>query len=124
MQPTKALFLRAVVNGIVAFTMIFKAPSALPDLGVIRREHSSFAGCRHDFVLAEREGRNVSQRAYRAAFVHRPLSLRTVFDDSQVVLRRQLHDLIHIAGPSRQVDRDDRPRPWSNRPPYGFHSDV
>src|ERR1700678_733641 len=124
MQPPKALFVLAVVNGIVAFTMVFEAPRALPDLGIIRREHSAFAAGGHDFVLAEREGRNMSQRAHGAALVRRPLSLRAIFDDSQIVLRRQLHDLIHIAGPSREVDRDDRARSRSNRAPYGFHSDV
>src|SRR5271170_1911053 len=87
MEPTKTFSVLEAVNGSIVLTMVLETPRALPNLGVVRREHSSFAAGRHNFVLAERKGCDVSDRSDRAAFVQRSLSLCTVFDDSQVVLR-------------------------------------
>src|SRR5208282_4108109 len=124
MEPTEALSVLTFVNGVIALAMVFVTPRAFPHLRVVRRQHSSFAGRRHNLVLAERESGNVSKRPYRPAFVHRTLGLGAVFNDSQAVLRCQVQNLVHIAGPSRQVHRDDRFGPGSNRVSYGSPGTV
>src|SRR5580693_3231650 len=52
-EPTKAFSVLAVVNGVVAFSVVFEAPRALPKGGIVGGKHSSFAGRRHNLVLAE-----------------------------------------------------------------------
>src|SRR5580698_4945812 len=40
-KPTKAVPVLAVVNRIIAFAVVFKAPRALPNFTIVRRQHSS-----------------------------------------------------------------------------------
>lgn len=54
MEPAKSGRMGLIVDGVVALSVVFEAPDSLPKVFVVEGDHSSFATCRHDFVLAER----------------------------------------------------------------------
>jgi hypothetical protein len=74
-----------------------------------RQDHAAFAG---NDVLGhvEREAAEVADRADVLAVVLRLDGVRAVLDDLELVLPRQRHQLVHFAGPPREVNRHDGTR--------------
>src|SRR5690606_6505636 len=78
----------------------------------------------HDLVLAERPGPDMTDRAYRAPLVPGTMGLGTVLDHIQTVLTGQLHDRVHITGPTSQMHTDDCLGALSQHRPNGVGSHV
>ena len=54
-----------MVDGIIAFTVVFEGPGFFPERIVIHQEHATFAARGHDLVLAEGKGRCMPETANR-----------------------------------------------------------
>ena len=103
----------ALVNCVVALSMIFIAPGSFPEFIVVGGDQATLAAGGHDLVLAKGKRVDVTHGAYGPSFVARAVGLRAILHDLQIVFARQSQDGIHVAGPAREVNSNDRlgPRP-------------
>src|SRR5260370_36828580 len=62
----------------------------------------------HNLVLAKREGSSIAEASNRSPLISCTVRLSTIFDDSETMFASQLDDRVHVARPTRQVDRNDR----------------
>src|SRR6185437_7348841 len=76
-------------------------------------DHAALPG---DDVLGgvETEAAKVPERPGLASVVGGLDGVRTILDDFEVVFARDLHDWIHLAGPSRKMHGQYCPRAWCN----------
>src|SRR5579859_741096 len=114
MQPPKSRRrLRPVlISSLIVFSMILETPRPLPQLLIIGGQHTAFPASGHNFVLAKGEGGNIAETSNRSPLISCPMRLSTIFDDFEPMFMSQLDDWIHIAGPTRQVNHNDRFSVW------------
>src|ERR1035437_5886692 len=101
MQPAKARGMDTVVDGIVAFAMVFEAPSARPYIRVVRRQEAALASSGHDFVLAKGKGIDIAHRPDGPPLVSGAVCLSAVFDYPKPPLTREFENRIHVTRPAR-----------------------
>jgi len=87
--------------------MVLELPRLAPKSLVIGCQHTAFATGGHDLVLAEREGRNITQRPDRPSFVGCPMTLCTIFNDLEIILTGQIKNRVHVARPASQMNTDN-----------------
>src|SRR5690606_13460720 len=100
MQPAKARRMLALIHRFPALAVVLVRPHARPQLAVIGGHHAALTTGGHDLVLAERPAAHVPDGADRPALVASPMGLCAVLDHMQTALPRQLHDRVHVAGPT------------------------
>src|SRR5438105_7049346 len=66
----------------------------------------------------------MSKGAYRASTIGSALSLRAILNQEQISLPGELHDGLHVAGVSAQVNDKDRAALRSQNCPDRIHGDV
>lgn len=108
MQILERARVRAVVNGVPAFAVVLVTPRLLPQGIVVGGDEAAFTRRRHDLVLTEREGIDMPDRTDGSAFVERAVSLGTIFNHRDAMLVRELHQRVHVARPTGEMDGDDR----------------
>src|SRR6266853_562085 len=96
------------MRGAMVLSVILEAPRPFPQFIVISGQHTSFAAGRHDLVLAKGEGSSIAEASNRSPLISCTVRLSTIFDDSETMFASQLDDRVHVARPTRKVDRNDR----------------
>ena len=77
------------------------------DLFVVGHDHSAFAD-RHVLALLKAKATDITDRSGKFIAAFREKSLGRIFDNRQVMLGGQSHDLVHFAWISEEVCDDDR----------------
>src|SRR3546814_19951622 len=83
-------------------------------IAIVARHHAAFAAGSHDLVLAEGPGADMADRPDAAPLVARAMRLRAILDHLDTARGGEVHDRVHVTGPAREVDRDDRLGAWRN----------
>src|SRR5262245_17197569 len=99
--------MRSLVNSLPRLAVIFIAPHAQPKISVTGRYHPALTTGRHDLVLTERPGSDVTDAAYHTTAVPGAMRLRAVLDYLQAVRIRERHDRIHVTWHACQMHTDD-----------------
>ena len=80
-----------------------------PCVRLVPGDDDSALACGHVLALLQAEAADVADRPDQASIALRPVGLRCVLDDGQVVSFGQLEDGTHAARVAEQVRDDDRP---------------
>src|SRR5690349_7232785 len=107
MNPAKSIAVRRLSRFFWLGTVVAKCCRALPEFRGIGREHSAFTERADDLVVAEREGGCVPKRPHRATSVSRTLGLGAVFYQKQIPLVGKLHERVHIARTTAEMNGND-----------------
>jgi len=86
-----------VIKSRLAETQIAQQPQLLGQRGVVRHNHATLARG-NDLVRIEAEAGHIAKAAGHTAFPCRAVRLRAVFDDDEIILTRDRHDLVHFTG--------------------------
>ena len=106
-QPAKTRRVFAVVNGIVAFAVVFISPHFQPQCFIVGGDHAAFAAGGHDFVLAKRPSAHMADGADGAAFIAGTVRLGAIFNHPQLMFFGQRHNGIHLSGHAGQMHHDN-----------------
>ena len=82
------------------FSVVFQAPTLVPEFTIVGGHQASLAPGRHNFVLTERKGSDMPDRTDRPSLVGRSVCLSTVLDDFDPAFFGKLQNRVHVAGPS------------------------
>ncbi len=123
-HPAEAGAVLLVEHRVVVLAVILDRPGPAPQVVVAGDQHAALAAGRHDLVLAEGERRHVADPADRPPVPGGAVRLGAVFDHDEVVLGRQRHETVHVAGPPRMVNRDHGPGSRRQHRFDGLRSDV
>lgn len=124
MDPAEPGWVFTVEDRVVGFPVVLELPHPAPDVFVVRDDHPAFTACGHDLVLAKRERCCMGEGANRFPVDRGSVGLGAVFDDLEVAFFGEFDDFGHLAGPTENMDRDDRSGFWGEGCLYGFSGYV
>src|SRR5713226_9727225 len=94
-------------------TVIAKLTYRLCKHSVVRYTHAGFAIGPQVFTEIETETADISNTADSLSLVGCAMSLRSVFDHTQMMRTRKVEHRLHIYGMAVQMNRDNSTRPGS-----------
>src|SRR3546814_12578241 len=95
------------------FAMVFPGPGARPRPGIAQQQHATLSARGHDLVGAEGKGGGITKGPCHLSFPDRTMRLCAILDQEKAVLSANLRQCVHVAGPSRQMNADNRLCPRS-----------
>src|SRR3546814_11407413 len=78
----------------------------------------------HDLVGAEGKGGGITKGPCHLSFPDRTMRLCAILDQEKAVLSANLRQCVHVAGPSRQVNADNRLCPGRQHSPDRIGIDI
>jgi hypothetical protein len=87
--------------------MISNERHTLGQIGIVRDDDPALAGV-NCLVIVEAEYSDMCERSSVAVVVRATGNLRGVLDHDEIALARDLHDLVHFGGMTKQIDDNDR----------------
>src|SRR5215470_500112 len=100
----------AMINGVIAFSVIFEGPGARPIVRVIGCQHTAFTASSHNFVLTKRKCIHVTHGSDLTPLVSRAERLSTIFDNFQSMFASKFENWVHVTRPARQMYCDNSAR--------------